>query len=73
MHLVKVANRETSRVSALNAVREQVKQDWLDAKRRQIKEAAFRKLRERYEVVIDEPAFRATVIAQRGGAQESDQ
>jgi peptidyl-prolyl cis-trans isomerase C len=73
MHLVKVDNSETSRASALNAVREQVKRDWFDAKRRQIKEAAFKKLRERYQVVIDEPAFRATVIAQRGGAQEGDQ
>ena len=73
MHLVKVDGHETSRASMLNTVREQVKRDWLDAKRHQIKEAALKKLRERYEVVIDEPAFRATVIAQRGSVQESVQ
>jgi peptidyl-prolyl cis-trans isomerase C len=73
MHLVKVDSRETSRASALNAVREQVKRDWLDAKRHQIKEATFKKLRERYEVVIDERAFRATVIAERGSVQEGVQ
>lgn len=70
LHLVKVDDHKTSRAASLNVVREQVKRDWLDAKRRQIKEARLKKLRERYEVVIDEAAFRVTVIAQGGSARE---
>jgi len=73
IHLVKVDDHETSRATALNTVREQVKRDWLDAKRREIKEATLKKLRDRYEVVIDEAAFRATVIAQSDRVQETGQ
>ncbi|HEU4346089.1 MAG TPA: hypothetical protein VFU31_31450, partial [Candidatus Binatia bacterium] len=72
LHLVKVDEHETSRASRLDAVRQQVKRDWLDARRRQIKEAAFKKLRERYEVVIDESALRAGVIAHNGSPQGSE-
>jgi hypothetical protein len=71
LHLVRIDEHEASRASALDLVRDQVKRDWLDAKRSQIKEAAFKKLRERYEVFIDEVAFRTTVIAERDVAQES--
>ncbi|HEU4342242.1 MAG TPA: peptidylprolyl isomerase [Candidatus Binatia bacterium] len=72
LHLVKVDEHETSRASRLDAVREQVKRDWLDARRRQIKEAAFKKLRERYEVVVDDKALRAAEIAHSDSAQGND-
>jgi hypothetical protein len=71
LHLVRIDQHEASRASVLDLVRDQVKRDWLDAKRSQIKESTFKKLRERYEVFIDEAAFRATVIAERDVAQES--
>jgi hypothetical protein len=68
--LVKVDEHETSRASALDMVREQVKRDWLDVRRRQIREAAFAKLRERYEVVVDDTSLRARVA--RSGGPGSD-
>ena len=71
LHLVKVDEHETSRASALDAVREQVKRDWLDARRRQIKDSALKKLMERYEVVVDDKSLRAAVIA-HGSAAGSD-
>jgi hypothetical protein len=73
LHLVKVNERVTSRASTWDMVREQVKRDWLEAQRRQIKETTFKKLRERYEVVIDETAVRERVIAQNDGAQGTGQ
>jgi len=72
LHLVKVSERLTSRASAMDAVREQVKRDWLEAQRRQIKESTFKKLRERYEVVIDDKAVRERVIAQSDSAEARD-
>jgi peptidyl-prolyl cis-trans isomerase C len=63
LHLVKVSERLTSTAATLDAVREQVKRDWVDDQRRQIKEATFKKLRQRYEVVIDDEAVRERVIA----------
>jgi hypothetical protein len=73
LHLVKIDEQQASRASTLDLVRDQVKRDWLDARRRELKDAAFKKLRERYEVVVDDNALRTAVIAYRGGAQESYQ
>jgi hypothetical protein len=72
LHLVKVDEHEGSRSAALALVREQVKRDWLDAKRRELKEATFKKLRERYEIVVDDNAFRGAIVAHGGSVQESD-
>jgi len=63
VHLVRVEEHEMSHASGLESVREQVKRDWLDARRSQLKEAAIKKLRERYEVVIDDKSLRAAVLA----------
>jgi hypothetical protein len=73
LHLVKVSERLTSRAAGLDAVREQVKRDWLDTQRRQIKEATFKKLRERYEVVVDDNAVRERVIARSDGTEARNQ
>jgi hypothetical protein len=73
LHLVRIDERDVSRASALDPVSEQVKRDWLDGRRQQLKETAFKKLRERYEVVVDDNALRAALVAQRGSVQESNQ
>jgi len=73
LHLVNVSERRTSRAAAMDAVREQVKRDWLETQRRQIKEETFKKLRERYEVVIDEKAVHERVIAQVDGSEARGQ
>jgi peptidyl-prolyl cis-trans isomerase C len=71
LHLIKVSERQTLRASTLDTVREQVKRDWLEARRRHIKEQTFKKLRERYEVVIDDKALRERVIARNDGTRET--
>lgn len=71
IHLVKINQRVTSRAANFAAVREQVTRDWLEAQRRQIKQATFKKMRERYEVIIDDKALRARVIAQNNGEEET--
>jgi parvulin-like peptidyl-prolyl isomerase len=73
LHLVNVGERRTSPAATLDAVREQVKRDWLETQRRQIKEETFKKLRERYEIVIDEKAVREPVIAQSDGSEARGQ
>ena len=73
LHLVRVEEHETPHAATLDAVREKVKKDWLDARRRQLKEAAFKKLRDRYEVVVDNNALHTAVIAQASSAQGSGQ
>jgi parvulin-like peptidyl-prolyl isomerase len=53
LHLVLVEAREEARASALDEVREAVRNDWLAAQRAEANEAFFRRLRERYEVTVD--------------------
>jgi hypothetical protein len=60
MHLVLIADRQPARQPALAEVRDAVLAEWRDQRRREAKEQAYRRLRERYEVVM-EPA------AQTGG------
>jgi hypothetical protein len=73
LHLVRIDEHEAPRASALDPVREQVKRDWLDGRRQQLKETAFKKFRERYEIVVDDNALRAALVAHRGSVQESNQ
>ena len=55
-HLVLVRDRVESRMPSLPEVRDRVKVDLLDQRRRDMNEAFYAALRERYEVVIEEPA-----------------
>jgi hypothetical protein len=52
LHLVFVQRREEGRLPALDEVRERVARDWTSARRQEAIEAAYRKLRDRYTVVI---------------------
>jgi len=36
-------------------VRDRVRQDWEDERRRELKDACYTRLRERYEVIVEEP------------------
>jgi hypothetical protein len=55
LHLVLVTQRQPARQPALAEVRDAVLAEWRDQRRRDAKEQAYRRLRERYEVVM-EPA-----------------
>ena len=56
VHLVVVRDRTAPRAPALSEVRDRVKADLLDQRRREMNEAFYASLRERYEVVVAEPA-----------------
>ena len=53
-HLVLVTQRVEGRLPTLAEIRPEVEQEYLAERRRELKERAYRKLREGYEVVIEE-------------------
>ncbi len=55
LHLVYVQHREPGRVPALGEIRDAVARDWEAARREETVEAAYRALRERYDVQIVRP------------------
>ena len=63
-HLVRVSERADESLPALADVRERVVAAYLDAQRRRVNEVAIRKLRDRYEVVV-EPASSSTSAASK--------
>ena len=56
VHLVLVRERTEPRMPGLSEVRNRVRADLLDQRRRAMNEAFYAALRERYEVVVEEPA-----------------
>jgi peptidyl-prolyl cis-trans isomerase C len=70
LHLVKIGERLTSDPLSVGAVREQVERDWIEDQRRRIKQATFKNLRDRYQVVIDDQAIRERAIARLEGSEE---
>ena len=55
VHLVWVHHREDSRDASFAAVSERVRQDLEDERRSELKDAFYTRLRERYEVIVEEP------------------
>jgi hypothetical protein len=55
LHLVRIAERLPAQLPALEQIRDAVLAEWLDQQRREAREQAYARLRERYKVII-EPA-----------------
>lgn len=55
-HLVKVSARQEERFPILAEVRGEVEREYMAERRRELKDAAYRRLREGYEVIIEERA-----------------
>lgn len=55
LHLVRIGERTEARPSTLEAVRAAVTRDYLADRTREINAEAYRRLRERYEVVVEAP------------------
>lgn len=55
LHLVFVRDRIEGRDPELAEVREEVEREWAAKRRREFKEQTYKKLRERYTVIIEEP------------------
>jgi hypothetical protein len=59
LHLVRIESREAGRVPELEEVRDAVDREWRAVRREEAKEAFYRGLRERYTVIVEEPAAAA--------------
>ena len=64
LHLVQVTERDAGRAPELGEVREAVAREWEAAHRKERSEALFRKLLERYKVVVEPPGAPASVKSQ---------
>lgn len=56
MHLVRLSNRDASRLPAFEEIRELVIASYAEVRRQEVNEAEYRKMRDRYDVAIDWPA-----------------
>jgi len=75
LHLVRVSQRQQPRQPALAEVRDAVLTEWRDQRRNEAREEAYRRLRERYEVVMEpgaEGQARSGVGATVGSAAVRD-
>jgi hypothetical protein len=63
-HLVYVSERTEGRPKPLSEVREAVQRDWLVARHKEILEATYSKLREKYVVVVEGPPPQADATSQ---------
>jgi hypothetical protein len=55
LHLVFVRERLHGRLPDLNEARETLKRDWMAERQKQLKDAAYAKIRERYAVTVERP------------------
>jgi hypothetical protein len=53
-HLVRVSQRQPARQPALAEIRDAVLAEWRDQRRREAREQAYQRLRERYEIVMEQ-------------------
>ncbi|PQP33664.1 hypothetical protein C6A37_11765, partial [Desulfobacteraceae bacterium SEEP-SAG9] len=56
VHLVKVSERVPGRIPDLAEIRAQVEREYMAQRRQELKDKAYARLREGYEVVIQRPA-----------------
>ncbi len=63
LHLVLVQERSGGRMPNLEEVRELVKRDWTFEKQKELKDAAYTKLRQRYTITMERPEAGATPVA----------
>ena len=55
LHLVRIDNKTKSSQAELKTVRIKVRNEWMNQQRRTANEAFYKSLRQRYEIVIEEP------------------
>jgi len=63
LHLVFVRERLDRRLPYLNEARETVKRDWTAERQKELKDAAYAKIRERYSVTVERPKTVAASLA----------
>ena len=72
-HLVYVSERTAERSRPLADVREAVQREWLEARRKEIVDSTYSKLREKYVVVVEAPKPQADVAPQSGNVANAAQ
>ena len=72
-HLVYVSERTEGRSRPLSEVREGVQREWLTARRKEIVDATYSKLREKYAVVVEGPRPSADARSQSGNVANAAQ
>ena len=65
-HLVRVSAKQEERFPVLAEIRKQVEREYLAERRQELKDITYRKLREGYEIIIEENAGVATVTETAG-------
>jgi hypothetical protein len=69
LHLVFVRERQDRRLLELHAARETVNRDWTAEKQKQVKDAAYAKIRERYSVTVERPKPGTAPLAAEASAK----
>ena len=69
LHLVFIKKRVGGRLPELNEVREMVKRDWMFERQKELKDAAYAKIRERYTVVIEKNKTEAASASAAAGTK----
>ena len=69
LHLVFIKKRVGGRLPELNEVREMVKRDWMFEKQKELKDAAYAKIREHYTVVIEKNKTEAASASAAAGTK----
>jgi hypothetical protein len=72
-HLVHVSERTEGRSRPLSEVREGVQREWLTERRKEIVDATYRKLREKYAVVVESPGPPADPRSRSGNVANAAQ
>ncbi len=61
LHLVRIDNKTENQLPELNTVREKVRAEWQAQQRRDMDKVFYKSLRQRYEIVIENPPEKDTV------------
>lgn len=69
LHLVFVKERRDRRMPDINEVREAVKRDWMAEQQKELKDAAYAKIRERYSVTVEMPRVAAVPLSAAANAK----
>jgi hypothetical protein len=71
-HLVLITERRAGRFPELEDVRAEVQREYLTQRRQELKDAAYRKLREGYDVVVEPPEPQVEAPGQAAAETESE-
>lgn len=67
LHLVYINNRVGGRLPDLKEIKDRVKMDWATERQKELKDAAYAKLKERYTVVMEKPKTKYGIDAAATG------